>query len=570
MKIKTRLLGSSILITILGIATISTGYGLYIQVTREHSQLEIASKIERDVTELNFSLHDYLSYRIERPLLQYKAKYQSLTERINSLKNIGPEEKKLILEINKIHKNITDLSENLFLTQEKLQNSANSHDVKLLELEKRIVGLLSIKSRAMVSAAHGLKNIIKTKLDRQLFAAILLLSFLLVGLVLFTIFLALWIYKSVVPPLDKLAQGVIAVGGGNLDHKVGSDAKDEIGQFSRAFDDMADSLKKLTVSRDLLTIEISEREKIEDELLESERQFRLLAENIDDVFWIGSPDWNQVYYASPAFEKLWGQRAEDLYKNPRLWIDAVHPDDQAQVIADIPKDSGSITDVVDFKDYRIQSTDGELHWVKARAFPVRDLVGNVVRITGIAQDITRRKCAEEEIRNLAMTDQLTGLANRNQFQQRFEQSIKLANREGGILALMMLDLDLFKFVNDNFGHPVGDASLKAVAIIFSKFSRETDVIARIGGDEFAILVVHPESEDSAGISAQRIIDELRKPITVMEKNIEIGVSIGIALYPKDAEDQEGLFYKADQALYHAKENKRGVVVQYQPTMSTKR
>ena len=131
---------------------------------------------------------------------------------------------------------------------------------------------------------------------------------------------------------------------------------------------------------------------------------------------------------------------------------------------------------------------------------------------------------------------------------------------------MMLDLDRFKQVNDTFGHPVGDAVLMAVATTFTKFSRETDVIARIGGDEFAILVVHPENEDSAGISARRIIDEIKSLKMVEETNVQIGISIGIALFPKDAEDQEELVKKADRALYKAKENERGVFVFYQPEM----
>ncbi len=304
------------------------------------------------------------------------------------------------------------------------------------------------------------------------------------------------------------------------------------------------------------------------DLLKSESRFRQLAENIEDVFWVGSPDWMQVFYVSPAYKKVWGHNVEDLYENAQAWINAVHPDDQAQVIADIPDDPNSIIDVVDFKDYRIRRADGKLLWIKARAYPVRDSAGNVVRITGIAQDITYRKQAENKIYTLAMTDPLTGLANRTQFQKSINQRIKLANREGGNLALMMLDLDLFKRVNDTFGHLAGDALLKAVADIFTKVSRETDVIARLGGDEFAILVVHPENEDSAGISAQRLIDEIKKPIKIKGENVHVGVSIGIALYPKDAESLEGLLQKADQALYYAKENGRGGFAFYQSTMST--
>ncbi len=320
----------------------------------------------------------------------------------------------------------------------------------------------------------------------------------------------------------------------------------------------------------IITTLIDPVQNLSSDLVKSEGRFRQLAENIDEVFWVGSPDWRQVFYVSPAYENVWGHKEEDLYENAQVWIDAVHPDDQAQVIADMPDDPNNITDVVDFKDYRIRKADGQLLWIKARAYPVRDSAGNVVRITGIAQDITDRKHAEDRIYQLAMTDSLTGLANRTQFQKRINQSIKLANREGESLALMVLDLDLFKQVNDTFGHLVGDALLKAVADIFTKFSRETDVIARLGGDEFAILVVHPENEDNAGISAQRIINEVKKPMKIMGKSVYVGVSIGIAIYPKDAENLDGLFKKADQALYYAKENGRGDFVFYQSAMKQDR
>ncbi len=214
--------------------------------------------------------------------------------------------------------------------------------------------------------------------------------------------------------------------------------------------------------------------------------------------------------------------------------------------------------------WEFQNTKTNL-WFQCRdrAIPWTD--GRLVRLE-IATDITVLKRYEEEILQLAMTDQLTGLANRTQFQHRMEQSIKLANREKKCLALMILDLDEFKSVNDTYGHPVGDASLKAVASIFTEFSRETDVIVRLGGDEFAILIVHPEHEESAGINAQRIIDEIKRPINIMGHKIQIGISIGIALYPKNSEDDEELLKKADLALYEAKEGGRGIFIFYNPEM----
>ena len=165
-----------------------------------------------------------------------------------------------------------------------------------------------------------------------------------------------------------------------------------------------------------------------------------------------------------------------------------------------------------------------------------------------------------------MTDQLTGLANRNQFHQRFDEHLKLARRENGRLALMLLDLDKFKPVNDTYGHQVGDALLKTVAAVFQKHSRETDIVARLGGDEFGVLLVHPDDKGAAGISAQRIIDEIEKPLTIMGHEIRIGTSIGIALFPDDAETEDDLIHKADLALYEAKRMGRNTYRFFEPEL----
>jgi len=190
--------------------------------------------------------------------------------------------------------------------------------------------------------------------------------------------------------------------------------------------------------------------------------------------------------------------------------------------------------------------------------------GGEVKFTGLLRDITDRKMAEEQIRKLAMTDQLTGIANRNQFNQRFNENLKLARRENKLLALMLLDLDKFKPVNDTYGHPVGDALLQHVASIFTKFSRDTDVVARLGGDEFAIILVHPDDQEAAGLSAQRIVDEILKPTNLMGHEIQIGTSVGISLFPNDAKDEENLIKKADLALYEAKEAGRNTFRFYRP------
>ena len=161
--------------------------------------------------------------------------------------------------------------------------------------------------------------------------------------------------------------------------------------------------------RGMIPAMIEERKKQAEQieqLTRSQENFRQLAENINEVFWLGSPDWNEIYYVSPVYENQWGMSAEQLYAEPRAWLEAVHPDDQAGVIEDIPESPEAIGDIIEFREYRIRVQDGNILWIKARAFPIRDDSGNIVRIAGIAENITAYKEAEQHLRRIQKLDAL--------------------------------------------------------------------------------------------------------------------------------------------------------------------
>ena len=185
---------------------------------------------------------------------------------------------------------------------------------------------------------------------------------------------------------------------------------------------------------------------------------------------------------------------------------------------------------------------------------VKNRSGEVIGYIGVMRDVSERKKAQEEIQRLALTDQLTGVGNRNQFDRWLDEALNLAEREGNILALIMLDIDDFKEVNDTLGHSAGDVLLENVARVFQDSCHETDLVARVGGDEFAILLVHPEGRQNIQTLIERIVNDVSCPFEILEYSVSVRVSAGIAIYPDDAKDKQNLIYMADQALYEAKQS----------------
>jgi diguanylate cyclase len=181
------------------------------------------------------------------------------------------------------------------------------------------------------------------------------------------------------------------------------------------------------------------------------------------------------------------------------------------------------------------------------------------------RDLTDRKRDEARIRHLAHHDALTNLPNRSLLNQRLTDVLAEASKSNTTLSLLYLDLDYFKPVNDQFGHAAGDALLIEVARRLQAELRTGDMVARMGGDEFVIVTSFDQPEYAASI-ARRVIDVLSQPFEILSNRVEIGTSIGVAIYPQDGDSQEALLHAADMALYRAKHDKRGTVRFFEPAM----
>jgi diguanylate cyclase (GGDEF)-like protein/PAS domain S-box-containing protein len=206
-------------------------------------------------------------------------------------------------------------------------------------------------------------------------------------------------------------------------------------------------------------------------------------------------------------------------------------------------------------EFRMVASQG-LRWVENRYVPIRNRDGRLVEIEGIVIDITERKAAEEQISRLARTDGLTGLANRATFMERLRQMFAAARRGAAPFAVLYLDLDRFKPVNDTLGHPIGDRLLQEVAQRLRQCTRESDLVARLGGDEFAILQGDLMEVASAGELADKLIDVISAPYFIDSHGIRVSASVGVCPFAADIDTCDVMLGQADLALYRAKEEGR--------------
>lgn len=277
--------------------------------------------------------------------------------------------------------------------------------------------------------------------------------------------------------------------------------------------------------------------------------YRLLADNTKDVIIRSDLDGTRRY-VSPAAARLLGYKPGELLGTHPLAF--VHPDEASSYARLLKQvETGQLTEAVTQQRYRHR--DGSFVWVEISFNLTRDgESGESNGYVAVIRDISQRKQIEREMSRLARHDPLTGLPNRLHFREQLEQDIARTKRNGGGFALFCLDLDRFKLVNDTLGHQAGDELLKAVAQRIKSVLRTEDTVARLGGDEFIIIQTGLWSPEDASRLAERLINAMAPPVDLGGYPAGVGVSIGIALCPRDGLDPKCIYARADQALYRAK------------------
>lgn len=310
-----------------------------------------------------------------------------------------------------------------------------------------------------------------------------------------------------------------------------------------------------------ILVDITERKQTDIKLKQSEAHFRFIAESAQALIWISDADMQYIW-----FNKMWldftGRTLEQELRHH--WVTSIHPDDLKackQCFADNFNLRQPFT-----MEYRLKHHDGTYHWVLDNGTPRFGPAGKFEGYIGSSFDITERKKDEEIIWQQANYDELTHLPNRRMFQDRLELEIVKSHREKRSLALLFIDLDHFKAVNDTLGHNTGDLLLVEAAQRIKSCIRETDTVARLGGDEFTVVLSGLLDTSSIERITDSIIKNLSRPFKLKEQEVYITASIGITLYPNDGGSVSQLLKNADQAMYRAKNLGRNRFSYYTPAM----
>jgi diguanylate cyclase (GGDEF)-like protein/PAS domain S-box-containing protein len=327
-----------------------------------------------------------------------------------------------------------------------------------------------------------------------------------------------------------------------------------MGSADKTREQILEELARLRVRVAELEAKEEQAKQVKNTLEETLIRQKAILDNIPDMAWL-KDEKGRFILMNPAFAAASGIETEELIGKTDFdfW-----PPEFAQRFVDDDKFVMKSGERKIIEEPRVHN-DGETVWIETIKSPIYGADGRVIGTTGISRDITERKLAAEKLRELAIMDSLTGLFNRRHFIELSEREFNRSSRYGKDLSMMMMDIDHFKAVNDTHGHHVGDEVLSALAEIFRSGLRSTDVVGRLGGEEFGVLLPEtglPEALPLAERVRRTVAD---KPIPTSAGNLAVTISIGVATVTTEAYRLESLMQRADEALYKAKDNGRNRV-----------
>ncbi len=310
-------------------------------------------------------------------------------------------------------------------------------------------------------------------------------------------------------------------------------------------------------------LDISTRKKIASRLKEAEARLALAVSIAEIGMWEWNVQTGEVYF-SPQWKRHLGYQDHELANRFDEWESRLHPADHDRALTFL--NDYVRQPVGDYQnEFRIRHRDGSYRWMEVRAQLLKDDKGQPLRMTGIHIDITEHKEREEQVRMVMQHDRLTGLPNRALVLELAERWLSAAQRSGKLFAVMFIDLDEFKPINDTYGHHIGDEVLKEVALRLRASFRSHDLIGRLGGDEFLVVVTQLENALGAAHAAAHLLQQLTMPYRIGDLTLRTSPSIGISLFPEHGTDIDTLVRHADSAMYDAKQKGKGSYRFFSPT-----
>jgi len=308
-----------------------------------------------------------------------------------------------------------------------------------------------------------------------------------------------------------------------------------------------------------------ERQRTLEALRRSEERYALAVRGANDGLWDWDLTTDRIYY-SPRWKSILGYEDEQVADSTQEWFGRVNPLDVERVKAEVSAHLAGNSSHLE-TEHRMLHEDGTYRWVLTRGLAVRNANGQAVRMSGSQSDITMRKAAEDRLQHDAFHDSLTGLPNRALLLDRLGQALARTKRRADYrFAILFLDIDGFKFVNDSLGHQTGDQLLIEISRRLESCTREGDTVARIGGDEFIALIDDLESTQDIRTLADRILEELQLPFSLNGLEVVVSASIGIDLSGPNDDSAEDVVRNADIAMYQAKARGKAVYVVFDEMM----
>lgn len=310
------------------------------------------------------------------------------------------------------------------------------------------------------------------------------------------------------------------------------------------------AIEEISVETEAILKEVNQQKKSHQEAQNSNRELQQIIEATGNGMWVIDLDYN-IQRVNNRLANMLEFQKEDVIGHKCYKVFSGEKCQTGECPLNRIKQGEERVET----ESEIECRDGQIMTCAMAGAPFKNDQGEIIGIVEFLTDITEKKKVEERINFLAYHDHLTGLPNRTCFFDRLALELAHANRNNQMLAVLFVDLDGFKYVNDSMGHAIGDLLLKDVGRRLSKCIRASDTVARIGGDEFILLVPGLKRQQNAAALTKKIIKSFKEPWHVDNVDFQIQASIGIALYPGDGDDPDTLMDHADMAMYRAKKNK---------------